>query len=811
MSHPSLATLNRITRDPDHHIDAKEFVEIEAALFRGDGLVDDLEKGYITSLLAPQDSTNGYSFEDPTDLLRLRTILDHNAVTVTRYLASIARFGLPAKNHSTKLMLQSVQHMGPSPDQPVVRELKPWNNGLQIILKQHEDEFATAIDPRKQYSLPALAKTLAPFDPLVIFESVETYRQRTTDRANKDHALAILRTIHQAYKQSLELRFNHNHDDKWLGDATAIPISTEEFFRQDTPLKISIPGVDIAFFGKLKHADSREALELALGVMPQGLVDILTQSKSQIHINDTNLTAIGYLQQFPEFKEIASIGGATLPAYPDPSFITINNNSSPHFLCIATVHEAGHVLYGYLEYKTGGEFKSYFGLKPMSHKRGRFGEVAQFHFDHLRSPTAPVSTRHASLYGATADTEWFPEAFAIYALGKKGRDLGLDYSSVLDGRPLSHNESLDEFKREDPVGYLMMAKLYQALGQKTIKPEQIFSWTVYLAAHAFVHKHGGDITEEMENQWLQETFDFSFEEKYWDIASKKWDDPVEKFVALQNALQNLFANKKHGFYPAERDYVIALLEIHRKRGGRKINLTPDQIIKMLVSLLNMNHHDPKMFAALKTLVSYDAKNPGAYDTKFMGDPSIISALKEITSGLAKRYPNNRNMIELRALWLFYQGKDASAHYRQLIQMLTQQPPEDPLQIQPLYTEYKTKLALCYQQNSQFDQAEEIFNSLNPYMPVAQYKNLIPLYNDWDRPEKITSLFLSLPEEARYFDTFYNMARLTPMAMLEKMRHQPKWPEVQEKAKALIAVVEKAETLRVKLAGKISELKMIYQI
>lgn len=806
MSHPSLATLNRIIRDPDHHIDAKEFVEIEAALFRGDGLVDELEKDYITSLLGPQDSTNGYSFEDPTDLLRLRTILDHNAVTVTRYLAAIARFGLPSKNDSTKLMLQSVQHMAPSPDQPVVRGLKPWDNGLQIILKQKEAEFTIVID-QQEYNLPALAKTLAPFNPLVIFESVETYRQRTTDRATKDHALAILRTIHQAYKQSGELRFNHNHDDKFLGDATAIPLPTEEFFRKDTPLKISISGIGVALFGEFKYTDSKEALKLALGVMPQGLVDILSQSKSQIHINDTNLTAIGYLNQFPEFKEIASVGGVTLPAYPDPSFITINNNLSPHSLCIATVHEAGHVLYGYLEYKTGGEFKSYFGLKPMSHKRGRFGEVVQFHFDHLRSPSAPVSTRHASIYGATADTEWFPEAFAIYALGKKGRDLGLDYSSAFDGRPLSHKESLDEFKREDPVGYLMMAKLYQALEQKTIQPEQVFSWTVYLAAHAFVHKYGGDITAGLENQWLQETFDFSFEEKYWDVASKKWGDPVKKFLALQN----LFANKNQGFYPAERDYVIALLEIHQKRGGRKSILTPEQIIKNLISIINMNHHDQKVFAALKTLVSYDAKNPGTYDTKFMDDPSITRMLEEITSELAKLYPNNRNIIELRALWLFYQGEDASTHYSQLIQMLTQQPPKDPLQMQPLYTEYKTKLAISYQRKKQFDQAEEILISLNPYMPVAQYRNLIPLYDDWDRPDKIISLFLSVPEETRYFDTFHNMTRLTPMAVLEKMRHQPKWPKLQEKIKALIAVVEKDETLKVKDAGKISELKMIYQI
>ncbi|MDO8643683.1 MAG: hypothetical protein Q7S00_01780, partial [bacterium] len=62
-------------------------------------------------------------------------------------------------------------------------------------------------------------------------------------------------------------------------------------------------------------------------------------------------------------------------------------------------------------------------------------------------------------------------------------------------------ELLADFKRKDPVGYLLMARLDQSFGEEGMRPELVFSWTVYEAAQLFVRDHGGVIDEQAERDW----------------------------------------------------------------------------------------------------------------------------------------------------------------------------------------------------------------------------------------------------------------------------------------------------------------------
>ncbi len=760
----------------DDRITNQEFSELEKTLFEGDGIIDEIEHQTLEALVYPfavaeelslGRSVDQYVFEDQKDFKRLALAIDHGAWSVERYIQLMRDFDLGTKNDEKELL-----HLSNSSDlhhsSPITIEGISWNNDGTFLLTLKDPLREVTWHYRGETDLEMIDLSLGDFTLYEVVEALLDFRKREeTTEKEKNNAEAILATIQklvantveedqELQKEIQELFANNNHN---------IPVTDD--YKKDSPVLRGEHRLPPIFYGPAPSEEVKEALITAFDHFEPGTLAIL--DKSQIHFCRYSEIARKYYNTHPDQVDLlGSYDGLSFPTS-GGDYILLSNEADQGAITYTVVHEAGHLISFDLMRKSGGVLNEE-EIQDFEY-RGVAGDILMHHLGNFRAKrNIPLLASHPTLYGSTNEMEWFAEAYTLMTLGNNHYEAPWELNTILSGDVgFDFKSRLEEFRYEDPVGYLLMAKLKQYLSENRPNPEEVLSWTIYQAAENLVYASGGIINKETEQAWLEMEFNFGAEEGYqrW-MNEQNISDRLTGLASINSVQPN--------FYPVMRDIILTSLEIRRKSQAEEIGLSDVEMINALAGASLTYPYDPKINGMLWELLQCD---PRALQPEkncrgpLFKDKEALKRLSELAVELHRRYPEENIFEDLYAFALKQEGKDAEALFVF----------DKILQKDLSYLEVRLAKADCLVNLGRYSEAEKIYEKLKEegkgnfeiqfakiYQGESQWKKLVDLLNN-EADKKISG------ESSR----FMTITELLGLEVVPHLQNQEGWNDLRQKA------------------------------
>lgn len=738
----------------DRTITHEEFEEIEKIVFSGDGIVERDEHVALGQVNGSVDR-----FENPVDEFLLGFLF--NDITLERYFNHLISFGLnPAQSPQD---LEKIARGGAYPPSLALVQKLTQKGDCNFEISLCVQGSLIQID----YSPDSPLSSLARFPKITALElrvALEEYRWRAQGEQKR---LADILTGCFQKENSKDLLLTQiilgRHGI--ASNITALDLFAKpESYQSDVPLEgITEKGKNI-FYSPSQLPVEKEALQNGWQSLHPATRNLLGESGLKIHLVDFDQVNRNFFNKYPEsdYSQTGTCEGIT---YWDasPPFILLDNELDPQRTSHALVHEIGHMIFALLDKKTGASFgeKGYFP--------GEVGQVLRHHLRNLRSlGKLGDALSQSTVYGSTSYVEWFPEMFAIYNLGKRGRDLKRGEISLQTEDGVSVAEGLAQFRAKDPVGYLLIAKLDQYLSEGNSHPEEALTWVVNEAAEKFVRAHNGIIDDAGEKEWEKVALDFALE-GIWKKASKNLD-------ALSELMD---ANEAQAFfYPIRRDY-LSRMRFALSKGEQSLTDEGKKIFSQdMVDFIAAYPLDSVSLDFLNWIISTDGARQ-----YFWEDPECGPVFQSLLMGLIHQFPDEPYVVAMQAQ-LAINGKDyekaANLYQRAItltpISSITDQTALHFAQgIRWLY-------ANCLRDMGNYEMAENYY-TISQNLEQDVTIDLAKLYVKSENDEKLLQVVTSF--DATDFKNLGLITQSLEGADLNRIRSNPLWKEAKQKAAEIV--------------------------
>lgn len=286
----------------------------------------------------------------------------------------------------------------------------------------------------------------------------------------------------------------------------SIPADRDGLDTLHPPLDVSNFGLPAIFVGELGD-ESSSVLSALQRVLPPGLFEFMHISGAQIHLlPEEEMLELAGNSENVHFAFTAFDKESDLHSFvPNDAIYTLQ--------LVPMVHEIGHVIELTLEKLA---FKN--NIPQFDHPTA----IAQKHFEQIKDDwialPQPLTCNNQG--------EWFAEAFVFYFFGKGDwGDSWLGYNPPLKYYYWS-------WRKRDPVGYLLMAKLEQAF-LEGLDPALVFTAEGYEEAKIFVKAHP-NMTDEDIALWKNLGLENSITNNIYTILEDKLLGPEEKIERLHD-------------------------------------------------------------------------------------------------------------------------------------------------------------------------------------------------------------------------------------------------------------------------------------
>ncbi|MDO8518564.1 MAG: hypothetical protein Q7T11_00185, partial [Deltaproteobacteria bacterium] len=529
----------------DRILTHEEFKQVEKLVFAGDGIAEEDE---ITVLKALSVFTPYafYQFEQEADRYRLG-LIGTRGFTLERYLEKLTGSQMRPANE-VEVLKKAPQEKQPGLAAVVQSITEVPGKGFTISISVGEKIFSLPYAPGQTVESLTRFPDLSGAEVLV---ALENYRWVVTEgqRKSADKALSALSASVRADLIG-GLLFEGRRSGRSYNEKGMAVFERIDSYKKDHPLPGVVTKGENPFKAALNLPVDKEAVKNGWESLPLPMRNFLVQNGLAIHFVDMDQVQREFYNQHPlaNIENFSDFIGLTIAGKPD--LILQDSEKDPQTTSYTLVHEIGHALFFKLDRLTGGVW-----AEAQGETQGMVAEVVSHHYKNLWSAGKIQGVgRQTTAYSSQNYVEWFAEAFAIYHLGKNGRDLKRGETSLFYERR-HFAESLEDFKAKDPVGYLLMARLDDAFENGDTNPEDVFSWAAYEEATSFAFDEcGGVIDAEAERDWLERILNFS--------PQTKWKEAIKDFWSLRS-LSNEEPDLMD-FFPFARDYFSAAFDQFEK-------------------------------------------------------------------------------------------------------------------------------------------------------------------------------------------------------------------------------------------------------
>lgn len=715
----------------DDRITGEEFSELEKTLFEGDGIINEVEYMDLEGLVYPYAvaerlnlwrSVDQYIFEDPKDFQRMALAMDHGALSLERYVQLMKDFDLGTKNDEKELLrLSSASDI--SSLSPIRIEAMGYFDDGTFLLTLSDSLREVTWHYRGEADMEMIDLSLGDFTLYEVVEVLIDFRKKEEiTEEEKKNAESILRKIQELVLIDVEGDQKLQKEIQELLVENNYNVPLIDNYKKDRPVLREEHRLPPIFYGLPPSEEIKEALVTAFDHFEPGALAIL--HKSKIHFCRYSQIAREYYNTHPEQVDLlGEYDGLVLPTS-EGDHMLLSNETDPGTITYTVVHEAGHLVSFELMKKSDAVFN-----EDEIKNGGIAGEILNHHLGNLRATrNKPLLASHPTIYSSTNEMEWFAEAYTLMTLGSNHYEPPYELDTILGEIGFDFKSRLQEFRREDPVGYLLMAKLKQYLSENRLNPEKVLSWTVYQAAEDLVYESGGVIDEKTEQAWFKSEFNFGAEEGYhkW-MAEKKASDRLTGLSWI-NSVQP-------GFYPVVRDMILTSAELRCGIDAAETGLSDVEMITALAGAALSYPYDPQINEALWELLQCDPRE--STQEKYCQGPlfkdrEALKRLSDLIEELARRYPEERGFATLQAFSLKQQGRDreAVAAFDKILR-------EDSS-----FVEVRRAKGACLVRLKRYSEAEEIYKKLKEegedffviefaqiYQGEKKWKELVNLLND----------------------------------------------------------------------------------
>jgi len=498
----------------DHKLTGLEFTDLEAGLFSQGGVVDKNELSQLDDFLEGLNQHPGsYSIESTEDYRRLKLLTAHNAFTLEHYITTLQEYGLTTKNPLDKLQ----QLAGEANTEEVLLTLdkiKKTKTGWKIWYAHGDQKFVlTLLENENHDSIKIKLGNYGIYD---LFAALEVFDSTPSHSPTQIEAAIALKT------RLIDLR--HDHSEEEIAD----PAEVYSDYRDVTD--------DVLKFlpENTTEIPSAQALTLANQVLTQKDLDLLNQNQISMRYGSWDDVLRDYYNDQKTISEpMTSISGIchqTSDKKIEIGYFTEGYKAYEAIHCI--IHEVGHAAFFLVDQKCGGGNQlpgSLFNLFSLHFSQVKKESLHQPPFTGNKPPLRYFST----LYAATDPQEWFAENFAIYKMGKLENTPECGSSCFADWSGVSPRQRRAEFRREDPVGYLLIAKFDYYL-EHGGNAAEIFGNDLYASAFQFAKLHP-ELTEAQVATWLETPVDHSIQTQVEHLMAKSAVERETELMALYQA------------------------------------------------------------------------------------------------------------------------------------------------------------------------------------------------------------------------------------------------------------------------------------
>jgi len=500
----------------DGLIDHEEFLGIEEALFAGDGVVDGAEQESLLAFTYPAEFDEYYdaaaSFENYTDFKKFQAAVDFGGYTVDRYISILADKGLISDERANTLKSIS-QTESTSSDTNIknivnIDSISFIDNELflevTILGESHylNDVTHQALEAFLDDSMIPLPLLMDALNRFIKKEDVSdseiisakkvillfsSWLTDTSELSTEDQNLII------EDLSASNAEFALITDDNW-----------DSFIASDEPVHRLSQSTSLKIFGDTPNPEMENVLTDCASYLPIGTIQLM--ENVSIHLKKWSDFQKHYANIYPDRIETPPSledGGITL-AQPDGSIkIIVFVEEDPHFTADTFIHEIQHAVETKLSQRV-------------------FGDVLAQHYDDILAEQAESPLDGFSkIYGATNENEWFAVAGTIMTLGSVGAEYDHGEASLMADDALSFYQQLDDFRKSDPVGFLLVYSLQQSLIRGDADPEKYLSFSVLDTAKHFVAENDGKLSKADLAKWDSRSFDFESDKKMVEDTAKE--------------------------------------------------------------------------------------------------------------------------------------------------------------------------------------------------------------------------------------------------------------------------------------------------
>lgn len=427
MTTPCIGRINTILTGGDRRITHAEYCALEQAVF-ADGIAEELE----VALLAPVlDRRAGYRFADATDALRLRTLMEGRAFNWTLYRTALQQKNLtPCMSDVEQSTLQRNGYADQRAE--VLAVTQPTADAWRVALRKQGKTFTWPYHG-EGVALAELTRSWRGVSIGEIFLSLVDGRATVSapfrTRVN-DVISAIARGLRDAPHAREDYRAYYNAGRRFADDM-------QERVAQETVTHPVHIGAYPFFAGDAPRPEVRVALAAAMDRLCAAcptLYDLMIDNGFLVDCYSwerlTRLTTDFDAPPRPT-------GGYS----PDIHVTQVNIDLDPQAAAFVLIHEIGHFIVRLFR-----SAREDFDAENVE-------DVLAHYFTHLQQLSATAQANHfARRYSATAEYEWFPDAFAISVLGDTPLAFRASLHAAISGQAIGYAELLRDFRTRDPIG-----------------------------------------------------------------------------------------------------------------------------------------------------------------------------------------------------------------------------------------------------------------------------------------------------------------------------------------------------------------------
>lgn len=496
----------------DHKLTELEFTDLERAFFSQGGIVDTNELDHLDDFLENLDQhPDSYSIESTEDYRRLQLLTEHNALTLERYATTLQKYGLAPKSPLEKLQ-QLADEEKTEEALLTIEKIKKTKTGWKIWYAHGDQNFILTLLESETYD--SIKTKLGNYGFYDLFAALEIFDSTTHPSTQIETAVALKTKL---------IDLSHDHSEGEIADPAELYSDYHDV--TDDVVKFIPENTTEIPFG--------EATTLANQVLTQKDLELFNGTQVSMRYGSWDDVLRDYYNDQRKISESMTQIGGIFHKISDEKFeigyFTEGYKLYETIHCI--VHEVGHAAMLLVDQKCGGN----------NQFPGSLFNLFALHFSQVKKESAyqPPLTGNglplryfSTLYAATDFQEWFAENFAIYKMGKLESTPECGSTCFADWSGVSPREKRDEFRREDPVGYLLMAKFDRYLEQGGNAAE-IFGNSLYESAFQFAKQHP-ELTEEQVTTWLNTPLDYSIETQAHALMAQS---AVEREAALMALYQ----------------------------------------------------------------------------------------------------------------------------------------------------------------------------------------------------------------------------------------------------------------------------------